>query len=129
SQSEQTEQALFLLGVAIPFYGSTAFNRYKYNKYLDLEERYIKAYELERRTSNFYTELERIQIRSVTKPDESQLQRVKMFIERYDRPENYLTIGVRYNMYRIKAFYYEYQKDYHSLFKISHEILNQIRSL
>src|SRR5690606_19642544 len=42
---------------------------------------------------------------------------------------NYLTIGVRYNMYRIKAFYYEYQKDYHSLFKISHEILNQIRSL
>jgi hypothetical protein len=57
------------------------------------------------------------------------LERIKAFIDECDKEGEVNTVDYRFNYYRIKAFYYEYMKDYENLYRISNETLEFFKNL
>src|SRR5690606_23142485 len=86
-------------------------------------------YLLELRTTNFYIDIQRLQLRSVATPDDAQLRRINKFLQECDRNGGVNTVDYKFNYYGIKAFYYEYKKDYSGLYEISHDTLEFFKRL
>ena len=128
-KKQQTDAVLLIVKPLILIFGSYNDNKYKFNKYISIQKEYLNIYYWEIRAANYYLDLQKVQLRSVTKPDEDRLREVKKLIEELSEVKDVHTIAFRHDLFRIKAFYYEYTRDYLELYTLSSETLKYFEGI
>jgi hypothetical protein len=109
--------------------GSLNFNKYKYNKYVELQNKYLKTYTWEIKAENYYLELQNLQYHSLANVSDTSIEKVKIFCDELGQVDDVKTYRFLYNRYRIFSAYYEYKKDYESMLKLSASILQELISI
>lgn len=128
-KKQQTDAVLLIVKPLILIYGSYNDNKYKFSKYIAIQKEYLNTYYWEIKAANFYLDLQKVQLRSVTKPDEEKLSEVKKQIDELSVVSEVRTVSFRHDLFRIKAFYFEYTKNYVELYNLSTETLEYFEGL
>lgn len=113
------ESVLFQTRILISHYGLGEYNKYKYLKYLALQEKYFYYYQWEVKAENYLSDLQRQQLQSLANPDEETILKAKRYAEELDAVKDVDTFIFIYNKYKVKAAYLEYTKNYIELLEIS----------
>ncbi|MEO8666745.1 MAG: hypothetical protein ABI462_14735 [Ignavibacteria bacterium] len=123
-----TESILLLTRILVAHYGSNEFNKYKLNKYLDLQEKYLRVYDWEIRAENYFYDLQRLQLQSLAAPSDATKEKARRYVTELESVKNVNSYNFTLNKYRVKAINFEYQKDYASLLKLVDSVLNEFTS-
>lgn len=121
-----TENVLLLSRVLIRHYGAAEYNKYKLTKYLEIQEKYLKVHNWEVKAENYYIDLQRIQLHTLAAPSESIKIKAKKYVDELDKVNDIQTFFFLANRYKVKAAYFEYEKDYESLLKLSDATLKEL---
>ena len=127
-KQEFTENVIISSRRLIIGYGSEMYNKYKYNKYLEIQGKYINIYMLEIKAQNYFFELQKTNINSLTIPSEKLIQKTIMYSRELENESEIKTSFYLYNKYRINAIYCEYVKDYNTLLNISNQAILELTS-
>ncbi len=118
-----TENIILSAKQLIIGYGSERYNKYKHNKYLEIQRKYINIYLWEIKAQNYYLDLQKTNINSLTIPTKEFINRSVQYIKDLENANEINSPLFLYNKYRIKAIYYEYIKDFDGLLKISYQAI------
>jgi hypothetical protein len=120
-KQEYTENVIISSRRLIIGFGSEMYNKYKHKKYLDIQSKYITIYMWELKAQNYFFELQKTNINSLTIPNENLINKTIKFIEELEGANEIETSFFLHNKYRINAIYCEYVKDYNKLLNISNQ--------
>ncbi|MGB4850192.1 MAG: hypothetical protein WBP41_19870 [Saprospiraceae bacterium] len=123
-----TESIILLARLLVVHFGSSEYNKYKLNKYLLIQEKYLRIYIYEIKAENYYQDLQRTQLQSLAAPTESTKEKARKYIEELESINDIHSYFFILNKYKLKAAYYEYQKNFDALLKLSDEILKDFGS-
>jgi hypothetical protein len=121
-----TESIILLARLLVSHYGSSEYNKYKLNKYLEIQEKYLRVYSYEIKAENYFLDLQRTHLHSLANPSESTKEKARKYVEELETIDDIKSYFFLLNRYRVKASYYEYQKDFESLLKLSDNILKEL---
>ncbi len=124
-----TESIILLSRLLVTHYGSSEYNKYKLNKYLSIQEKYLRVYEYEIKAENYYYDLQRTQLQSLAAPTEITKDRARKYVEELETINDIHSYFFILNKYKVKAAYFEYLKDFESLLIISSDILKEYGSV
>lgn len=120
------ENVIIASRTLIEEFGSVRYNKYKYEKYLKLQEEYLKIYLLELKAQNYFYDLQRTSINSLSMPSNETIARASKYLQELEVHGNIKSPLFIYNRYRIEAFYNEYKRNYNRLIYISNEALKDL---
>ncbi len=123
-----TESIILLARLLVTHFASAEYNKYKLNKYLLIQKKYLRVYECEIKAENYYFDLQRTQLQTLAAPSDSTKEKAKNYVDELDKITNVNSYFFIMQRYRVKAAYYEYQKDFEALLKLSDNILNEFGS-
>ncbi|HZV70198.1 MAG TPA: hypothetical protein VFG10_11670 [Saprospiraceae bacterium] len=123
-----TESVILLARLLVTHYGSSEYNKYKLNKYLIIQEKYLRVYASEIKAENYYLDLQRTQLQSLAAPSDSTKEKAKKYVEDLESLDDIKSFAFIMTKYRVKSAYYEYLKDYDSLLTLSENILKEFGS-
>ena len=106
-----TENVLTQAHQLVGHYGATELNKYKLNKYLEIQERFMNIYNWELKAENYYYELQKTQLQSLANPSEETKEKALKYTEELEKVKGIRTYFFIYNKYRVMAAHYEFQKD------------------
>lgn len=92
--------------------GSSHFNKYKYLKYSKLLDKYLFMYQWEIKAEQFYLDLQRIHVLSVSYSSKEYTTKAKYYIKELDKAGKIESSHFQYNLNRIKYSLYEATKEY-----------------
>ena len=120
-----TENILLLSRLLVMHFSTSEYNKIKLNKYLSIQNKYLRVYEWEIKAENYFMDLQKIHLFSVSAQDELKVKAKKYMdeLESVNDIDSYIFYIYKY---RVKAAYYEYMRDYESLLKISDAALNEL---
>ena len=121
-----TENVLICSRKLISGYGSDRYNKYKYNKYLNIQNDYIEIYRWELKAQNYFLELQNYKINSTTNISSEFINKSIKYISELDSIKNISSPIFHYNKYRIKAIHFENIKDYNNLLIISNQAIKDL---
>ncbi len=113
------ESVLFQARFLVSYYGQAEFNKYKFNKYTSIQEKYFNYYTWEVKAERYYAELQRGQLQSLANPSDETIQKAKRYIDELESADDIPTYNFILFRYRVKAAYLEYTKKYSDLLEIS----------
>ena len=125
-KKEFVENVIIASRRLITRFGSERYNKFKHCKYLEIQRKYINIYLWELKSQNYYFELQKTSINSLTIPTKELIKKSIDYIEELDTAIDIKTPNFNYNKYRIKAIYFEYIKDYNGLLSISQQAVKDI---
>lgn len=123
-----TESILLMARILVAHFGISEYNKYKLNKYLSIQEEYLRVYGYEIKAENYFLDLQRTQLQSLAAPNETTKEKARKYVEELESVTDINTYFFVLFKYKVKSAYYEYQKDFESILKTSDEILNQFSS-
>ena len=123
-----TESIIFFARLLVSYFGTSEYNKYKLNKYLAIQQKYLRVYEWEIKAENYFLDLQRNQLQSLAAANEETKEKAKKYVNELDAATDIQTYFFILNRYKVRAAYYEYQKDYESLLELSENILNEFTS-
>lgn len=123
-----TENVLSQARILSLNYSSVDYNKYKFEKYLSIQEKYLRIYEWEIRAENFFLELQRTTIQSLGNPSDETKKKARNFVKILSEVKDIKSHNFIYNKFRVMASYYEYEKDYTSLLSLSETTLKEFNS-
>ncbi len=123
-----TENILLLSRTLVQHFGITELNKYKLNKYLSIQEKYLRIHVWEIKAENYYLDLQKTQLQSLATPSVESKEKARKYAEELEKVENVRTYFFYLSRYKVKAAYFEYQKDYKSLLKLSEDTLKEFNS-
>jgi hypothetical protein len=121
-----TENVLLLVRILIRHYGSAEYNKYKLNKYLEIQKKFSEIDHWEVKAENYFLDLQRTQLNSLATPSDSTKAKAKKYVEELEMVKGIHTYFFYTFKYKVKAAYYEYQKDYEALLKLSDATLKEL---
>lgn len=121
-----TENVILIIRLLIRHYGSAEFNKYKLNKYLAIQEKYLKIHAWEIKAENYFLDLQRVQLHSLASPSDAIKLKAKKYVEELEKVNDIKTYFFYINRYKVKAAYYEYQKDFEALLKLSDNTIKEL---
>jgi hypothetical protein len=113
-----TENVILQSRILVNHYGASEYNKYKFNKYLAIQQKYLHIHEWEIKAEHYFVELQRVQLKSLAGPSDTIKSKAKEYVDELDSA-NIRSYAFNLTKYRVKAAYYEYMRDYNSLLKIS----------
>ncbi len=113
------ESVLFQARILVSYYGQAEYNKYKFNKYSAIQEKYFNYYTWEVKAERYYAELQRGQLQSLANPSEETIEKARKYTEELESVNNIRTFIFMINKYRVKSAYLEYTKDYKALLELS----------
>lgn len=113
------ESVLFQARLLVSYYGQSSYNRYKFKKYSDIQDRFFKYYQWEVKAERYYAELQRNQLQSLANPSDDIIQKARQYVEELDSVSGINSFNFLNFRYRVKAAYLEYTKKYDQLLEIS----------
>jgi len=122
-----TENVIQALKKLIIEFGSTRYNKFKFKKYLDLQEKYIYIYNWEVKAQNYYLILRKNNINSLVLPSKELISKASEYVQELNNVKGVTTPLFAYDTYRIKAIYYEFIKDYNQLIIASKQAIKDIK--
>lgn len=123
-----TESIIFFARLLVSHFGTGEYNKYKLNKYLAIQEKYLRVYEWEIKAENYFLDLQQSQLQSLAAPTEVTKDKAKKYVDELDAVVDVRSYFFILNRYKVKAAYYEYNKDYGSLLELSESILSEFTS-
>ncbi len=120
-----TENVLMQAHQLLGFYGSTELNKYKFNKYLEIQSRYMNIYNWEIKAENYFYDLQRTQLQSLANPSEETKEKAMRYAMELEKVKGIRTYFFNYNRYRVLAAHYEFQKDFNALLDLSEKALKE----
>lgn len=113
------ESVLFQARLLVSYFGQAEFNKYKYNKYTEIQERFFYYYNWEVKAERYFAELQRGQLQSLANPTEDTISKAKSYVEELDSINDIPTYNFLTFRYRVKSAYLEYTKNYEELLKLA----------
>lgn len=123
-----TENVLSQARILSLYYSSVEYNKYKFAKYLAIQEKYLRIYEWEIKAENYFLELQRTTIQSLGNPNDETKKKARNFVKILSEIKDIKSYNFIYNKFRVMAAYYEYEKDYASLLSLSEVTLKEFNS-
>lgn len=123
-----TENVLLLVRLLIRFYSSSEYNKYKINKYLQIQQKYLRIDAYEVKAENYYLELQQSQLNSLAAPSETIIAKARNYIEELEQIHDIDTYFFHIYTYKVKAAYYEYLKDFDALLQLSDETIKKLNA-
>lgn len=123
------ESVLFQARLLVSYYGQAEFNKYKFQKYTAIQEKYFLYYTWEVKAERYYAELQRGQLQSLANPSEETISKAKEYVEELESAENIPTFQFILFRYRVKAAYLEYTKNYTELLEISNSAFKDFNTV
>lgn len=120
-----TESIILLARLLVIHFGGAEYNKYKLNKYLLIQNKYLRVYEYEIKAENYYYDLQRTQLQSLAAPSEYTKEKAKRYVEELEAVSDIDSYFFILNRYKVKSAFLEYQKDFDMLLKISDNILKE----
>ncbi len=123
-----TESIILLSRLLVAHYGISEYNKYKLAKYSSIQEKYLRVYACEIKAENYFMDLQRTQLQSLAAPTDVTKEKARKYVEELESindVESYFFILFKY---KVKAAFYEYQKDFESLLTISDDISKKFSS-
>lgn len=120
-----TENVLLHARMLVEYYGRSNYNKYKLNKYLSIQKKYLLFHQWEIKAENYYHDLQRTQLNSLANASEETKAKAKKYMLELDSVPGIRTYFFNLNKYRVKSAYYEYAKDYNSLLHISNQAIKE----
>lgn len=125
-----TENVLLFARILVRYYGGGVhYNKYKMNKYIEIQKKYLKIHEWEIRAENYFLDLQRTQYQSLAAPSENIQLKAKKYMDELDSVNDINSYFFKVNKYKVKAAYYEYQKKFNELLKLSDEIIKEFNTI
>ncbi|MGB3079486.1 MAG: hypothetical protein WBB31_10455 [Saprospiraceae bacterium] len=123
-----TESIILLARILVTHYGQAEYNKYKLNKYLSIQEKYLRIYQYEIKAENYFLDLQRTQLQSLAAPNDSIKSRAKKYVDELESIDDIHSYFFLLNKYKVKSAYFEYQKDFESLLTLSENMLKEFGS-
>jgi hypothetical protein len=123
-----TEIVLILVRMLIRHYGSSEYNRYKLNKYLVLQEEYLRIHAWEVKAENYYIDLQRVNLHSLATPDHAIKIKARKYVDELSSVKDIHSYLFYIHRYKVEAAYCEYQKDYTGLLRLSDKTIKILSS-
>jgi len=120
-----TENVLAQAHQLISHYGANELNKYKLNKYLEIQERFMNIYNWEIKAENYYYDLQKTQLQSLANPNDDTKMKAMRYAMELEKVKGIKTYFFIYNKYRVMAAHYEFQKDYTALLELSEQALKE----
>lgn len=96
--------------------GSSHFNKYKFQKYTKLLDKYLNIYQWEIKAEQYYLDLQRTHVLSVSYSSKEYSNRAKKYIKELEKANDIDSNQFLYNLNRIKYSLYESTKDYNNAY-------------
>lgn len=123
-----TENVIIQSRLLISTYGASRYNKYKYQKYTDIQNKYLRYYTWELKADSYFFELQKNQMQSLAAPTKELIQKASIYVKELEKVNDIHTPNFLFSKYRILAAYYEYIKEYEKLLKISDKAINDFLS-
>ena len=120
-----TENVLAQAHQLVGYYGGTEFNKYKYNKYYEIQQRFLYIYGWELKAENYFLELQRTQLQSLANPTEETIAKARKYSAELEKVKDIKSYFFIYNKYRVSAANLEYNRDYNGLLELSDKALKE----
>ncbi|MEP7198142.1 MAG: hypothetical protein ABI851_16610 [Saprospiraceae bacterium] len=120
-----TESIVLLARVLVTHYGQSEYNKYKHNKYLLIQEKYLRIYQYELKAENYFMDLQRTQLQSLAAPGDAIREKARKYVEELDSIDDIKSYFFILNRYKVKSAYLEYLKDFEALLSLSDSILKE----
>ena len=124
-----TENVISQARILSLHYSSVEYNKYKFSKYLSIQEKYLRIYEWEIKAENYFLELQRTTIQSLGNPSDETKKKARNFVRILSEIKDIKSHNFLYNKFRVMAAYYEYEKDYTSLLALSENTLKEFNTV
>lgn len=123
-----TEIVIILARMLVQHYGSAEYNKYKLNKYLEIQNKYLRQHEWEIKSENYYFDLQRIQLQSLASPSLNTISKAAHYVKELEAVDGIRSLNFNLNCYKVKAAFYEYNKNYEALLDLSNQALVEFSS-
>ncbi len=114
-----TENVILLIRMLVTHYGSGEYDKNKFNKYSAIQEEYLKIHFWEVKAENNFLDLQQTQLHSLASPGELTIRKAKKYVDELENINHIHTYSFLTSKFKVKAAYYEYQKDYKALLNLS----------
>lgn len=115
------ESVLFQARFLVSYYGQAEYNKYKFNKYTEIQEKFFRYYNWEVKAERYYAELQRGQLQSLANPTEETILKAKKYTDELEGVKDVRTFNFLIYKYRVKSAYLEYTKNYNELLDLSNK--------
>ncbi len=124
-----TENVLISSRILLSAYGGIRYNKYKFIKYSQIQDKYLNIYSWELKAESYFFDLQKYQLQSLANPNNELVTKSKFYIKEIEKAKNIGTPNFYFNKFRILGIYYEYTKDYEGLLKISNQAIKEFTSV
>ncbi len=100
-------------------------NKYKINKYFEIQNKYLKTYEWEIKSENYYFDIHRNQSQSLATISEHAKEKALQYYTEINSVTGIRSFNFNYNKFRIIAAYFEYTKKYYELLSLTENALRE----
>ncbi|MEO8665965.1 MAG: hypothetical protein ABI462_10750 [Ignavibacteria bacterium] len=120
-----TENVLVHARILIGHFGKVEYNKYKLAKYLAIQEKYLEIYSWELKAENYYHDLLRSEYQSLASASQETRNKAISYVKDLDSVENIRSYAFRFYRFRVKATFFEYSKDFASMFDLTKAALKE----
>lgn len=121
-----SENVLLLARTLILHYGSSAYDKFKLTKYINIQNKFMRINICEIKAENYFFDLQQNQFKSLATPNSFIIERAKEYVDELEKINDIQTFLFLFNRYRVKATYYEFIRDFESLLHLSDTILKEM---
>lgn len=122
-----TENVLLQCKMLVNNYGGSDYNKYKYNKFLAIQEKYLNIYSWELKAEQYFLDLQRTQMQSLANASPITIEKARKYCEELEKV-NIRSYFFSLTKYKVQAAYYEYVKDYDAILAISEKAIREFNA-
>ncbi len=121
-----TESVIMLTRILKNHYGSVEYNRKKYSHYDSIQRKYLEIQHWEVKAESYYFEIQNIKFLSAVSDPNFIIKKIKLYIQELESAKEIKTYIFIITKYKVKATYFEFNKDYNSLLSLCESTIKEL---